>query len=467
MSQVKAEAEAVMHHNVRLASIKDKIGQIIEDVADARPGEDEDIMSFGLDSLSTVAVVSGIVRTFKGVSFSPSFMFDYPSISKIAELVAEAHISDKELVQDLIVMSDKVAVPDKPAPSAAFTQLVGAEGLPPAGSAVYQPGSKARRFHRSTDGMECVQIPGATVWVGDGLPGREALPNEKPCHHVELAGFLIDIEPVSVGAFARFLNIEQPPTDVLRDWYLLRPGDVREKHLPLQQQVDGSWCVQPDIPPTWPMIMVSWYGANAYALWANGEDWKSYKLPSPFLPTEAQWEYAARGRHPTTFPWGDTPPSPALLNVFWEGISAPLDPETPLNEFPLVSVNMELGVSPFGLRGMAGNVWQWCRDVYDQQYYSSKDASRPNAWNKDSKGPRAERGGSWVGGPHLARCSYRRGRVAGAKGRCLGFRCVGPVPIRLRSNASTAAPSSNEAASTEASASSEVASTDGEGHGLP
>merc|ERR1712147_120111 len=138
------------------------------------------------------------------------------------------------------------------------------------------------------------------------------------------------------------------------------------------------------------MIMVSWFGANAYSLWANGRDWQDYASAElGFLPTEAQWEYAARGAQVANFPWGDGPASPALLNVCWNLDT--LSPETPLEELPLAPVNFELGVSPFGLRHMAGNVWHWCRDTYDPAFYTSARASEPDPWNAAENGPKSER----------------------------------------------------------------------------
>ena len=67
---------------------------------------------------------------------------------------------------------------------------------------------------------------------------------------------------------------------------------------------------KPEVSPSWPMILVSWHGANAYSLWANGGDPRRYKdAAAGFLPSEAQWEYAARGVNPTSFPWGEAPAS--------------------------------------------------------------------------------------------------------------------------------------------------------------
>jgi len=207
------------------------------------------------------------------------------------------------------------------------------------------------------------------------------------------------------------------------------------------------------------MIMVSWYGANAYSLWANGHPWQDYhSAQAGFLPTEAQWEYAARGTNVQNFPWGDSPASPELLNVWWDD-GASLDPEAPLGDLPLRPVNAQLGISPFQLRGMAGNVWQWCRDAYDPHFYASGKASGKNAWNDaEEVQPRSERGGSWVGPASLARSSYRRGRAAKAKGRCLGFRCVGPAAEARRTQGGAEGPAAGSEASTTCS---EVGSTDG------
>ena len=110
-------------------------------------------------------------------------------------------------------------------------------------------------------------------------------------------------------------------------------------------------------------------------------DWRSYKsAQQSFLPTEAQWEYAARGAEPVQYPWGNEPATSKLLNVCWDtstydskgNVAAHV--ATPLEELPLVPVNAQIGMSPFGLRGMAGNVWQWCRDTYHSNFYLASEA---------------------------------------------------------------------------------------------
>jgi len=278
-------------------------------------------------------------------------------------------------------------------------------------------------------------LPGACARIGvEGGEDPDALLCETPSHDVELSSFLMDIEPVSVGAYARFLNMASPsPTqEMLLDWCLLVASDERCCHSPLMRTPDGTWQAKAGVPLSWPMILVSWYGANAYSLWAHGRDWRTYRgAAHSFLPTEAQWEYAARGASKARFPWGDAEARKGLLNVCWdtaayEGVS---HVDMPLTALPLECVNVELARSPFGLRHMAGNVWQWCRDSYNGNFYCEAAASRPDACNYEEMPMKSERGGSWVGPPALARSSSRRGRCPEAKGRCLGFRCAAPAAV--------------------------------------
>lgn len=305
---------------------------------------------------------------------------------------------------------------------ALFTQQVSLVNLAEGCAYVAQGQS---RYARATDGMTCIEVPGAVAWIGEGLGERAALAVERPCHEVQLQSFMMDIEPVSVGAFARFLSLVQPGLEIAMEWLAQdAAAPFPTKRCPLEQAPDGCWV--PRVPETWPMINVTWFGANAYSLWANGEDWWQYRdATSSFLPSEAQWEYAARGASPANFPWGDAAPTPALLNVNFTTLEPPDIHQVTLQDLPLADVNCELGVSPFGLRHMAGNVWQWCRDTYSPEFYASEAAALPDAWNDAAGGPKAERGGSWVGPAQLARSSYRRGRDPMATGPCLGFRCIG------------------------------------------
>jgi acyl carrier protein len=255
---------------------------------------------------------------------------------------------------------------------------------------------------RRTDGMICVEIPAADVIIGND--GPDALPDEKPVRQVHLDSFLIDQEPVSTSAYCRFLNsIGAVDRELLEEWFILAPDDKRQQHELLQHGPDG-WTPLPGTERM-PMMLVSWFGADAYAKWANRRDWKVQTEVNCFLPNEAQFEYAARGCKPQNYPWGNAEPTPDLARYGQHICGQTYLPE----ELPMADVNTDLGISPFGLRHMAGNVWQWCNDWYAPHI-------------------RSERGGSWVGPAILCRSSYRRGRVPEAKGRCLGFRCISPLP---------------------------------------
>lgn len=319
------------------------------------------------------------------------------------------------------------AVPERPAAaSVPFTQLGGRwEGRPPDGSGLFEPIDSDQplpQYRRRSDGMRCVKIPSAAVEIGCDSP--DALPDEQPQHVVHLDSFLIDAEPVSTTAYCRFLNSAGPVApEVLRDWFLLDPEDDRNEHA-LISVGDTGWRPLPG-SERWPMILVSWFGATAYSLWTNGHDWTNYQSFDEnrlgcFLPSETQWEYAARGAHFQMFPWGDTAPSHEQMTYGLHRRAMTYTAET----LPLAGVNEQLGMSPFGLHHMAGNVWQWCSDWYDERFYSKPAARAANPVNRIPNQVRSERGGSWIGPAELCRSSYRRGRPPSARGRCLGFRCI-------------------------------------------
>jgi acyl carrier protein len=312
------------------------------------------------------------------------------------------------------------------------------------GGALYQALTRNREgypeYLRRTDGMRCVLVPGDEVWIGSIDP--EAPADQLPLHPVRLSPFLIDAEPVSNAAFARFLNAVSPVAPwILDEWCVNNPMDRRGDQFALRRR----WGVWTPVRGTehQPVILVTWYGANAYSLWANRRDWRYYRgvdtipvepqrphvraprLPverqGSLLPSEAQWEYAARGAAPREYPWGDGPATAERARVARHAVGMSYTADT----LSAARVSERLGMSPFGLHHMAGNVWQWCRDWYMPDFYHQPEASQPDAWNRRATGIRSERGGSWVGPAELARSAYRRGRPPTASGRCLGFRCVG------------------------------------------
>ncbi len=261
-------------------------------------------------------------------------------------------------------------------------------------------------FRRTSDGMVCVQLPGGEFTIGsDAISASD---DEKPAHPISLSPFLIDIEPVSVTAFCRFLNSLDAAPHEIKTLVGLHADDDRRAHIQIDHHND-RWAPKPGRQMQ-PIVLVTWFAANAYALWANGWDWRDSPSPYGFLPSEAQWEYASQ----------EAFNDPSLIQAglhrrgetYADGV------------LPLADVHHPFGVSKFGLRHMSGTVWHWCNDWFDPDFYKTTDAGEPDPFNRKGTRIRSERGGSWVGPLELCSPTYRRGRNPNARGRCLGFRCI-------------------------------------------
>ena len=272
------------------------------------------------------------------------------------------------------------------------------------------------QYRRRSDGMRCFLLPPAEVKIGSD--SSNAQPDEQPVHTIHLDSFLIDAEPVSTTAYCRFLNSVEATETNLLDWFQLDPSDDRVDQLQIVLSENG-WC--PVVgAETFPMVLVSWFGANAYSLWVNGSAWQQYNSIDGFLPSEAQWEYAAQG----AFHEPSSNDSGAATLVFGQHERGA---HYNANTMPMAPVHSPIGLSSFGLHHMAGNVWQWCRDWFAGDFYQRPESRNANPVNNIETGVRSERGGSWVGPIELCRTTYRRGRAPNARGRCLGFRCISSI----------------------------------------
>jgi eukaryotic-like serine/threonine-protein kinase len=205
----------------------------------------------------------------------------------------------------------------------------------------------------------------------------------KPAHRVSLNAFWIYSTEVTNGMYAQCVadGVCSPPSDVgssTRKYYY---GNAQYKN--------------------YPVVNVTWFSAEQYCSWAGGR-----------LPTEAEWEKAGRGTSGWLFPWGNTPPSSQLANF-----GQMVGDTTAVGSYPQ-------GASPYGVLDMAGNVWEWVADWYEQDYYTVSPADNPTGPSKSSTGTRVGRGGSWFWGGCYASVAYHDSWEPDKIDTGVGFRCV-------------------------------------------
>jgi len=186
---------------------------------------------------------------------------------------------------------------------------------------------------------EMVRIPAGVFVMGSEEGGAD----EKPQHRITLGEFLIDRTPVTNAQFAQFLNAAGTHSKQGQRWYDMEDADAR-----IHGRA-GRWAADPAAEDH-PVVEVSWYGAVAYCRWAGKR-----------LPTEAEWEKAARGVDGRKYPWGEQPPDHerAHFGAGW-------------NETRAVG-RLARGASPYGVLDLAGSVWEWVSSAYLPYPYVATD----------------------------------------------------------------------------------------------
>jgi len=213
----------------------------------------------------------------------------------------------------------------------------------------------------------CKDIPGLEDWFF----------GQKPQHTVNLDGFWMYKYDVTVAQYRKFCAATKRKMPDLANW-------SKDDH---------------------PMVMVSWDDATAYALWAGAA-----------LPTEAQWEKAARGPDGRIYPWGNQWDLTKCANgVNSNNVKGYIVGPWSVGSFPE-------DVSPYGCMDMAGNVCQWCADWYDKNYYQNSPLKNPT-------GPaigtmRVMRGGCWLYNPGFCRTAFRGVSDPDSQVGTIGFRCT-------------------------------------------
>lgn len=234
------------------------------------------------------------------------------------------------------------------------------------------------------DGAPMVLIPVGEFMMGsqDGDPGVQD--HERPVHSVYLDAYYIDQYEVTTARYAKFFN----ETNRRQPEYW--SANVVSAHA------------------SKPVVGVDWNDAVAYCAWAGKR-----------LPTEAEWEKAARGTDQRPYPWGNAAASAQRANFGHCCDFKDYGVLTDVGAF-------EQGKSPSGAYDMAGNVWEWVADWYGENYYAKSPARNP-------KGPsngeyRVLRGGSWASEPADVRSADRFRNAPTARDADVGFRCAQDVP---------------------------------------
>lgn len=215
--------------------------------------------------------------------------------------------------------------------------------------------------------------------------------NERPIHTVTLDTYYIDQFEVNNTSFAEFLNANGNQIEGYAHWVEASDPDL---HI---HQVDGIW-IPDDGYANHPINEATWYAARAFCTWRNAR-----------LPTEAEWEKAARGNDGRTYPWGEEVPTCEIANF-----SGCLYDSAPIDSYPE-------GVSPYGVYNMAGNVMEWVADWYISPY-NLEDNDNP--LGPEQGDYRIFRGGSWFNASTQLRTTYRFAKLPVLTYKANGFRCA-------------------------------------------
>ncbi len=227
------------------------------------------------------------------------------------------------------------------------------------------------------DGMVLLFVPAGEFRMGSDT----GEPDDRPAHTVYLDAFWIDQTEVTNKQYAACVT----------SGGCTKPSNN-------SSSTHTSYYDNPQFD-NHPVLYVNWDQAMAYCKWTGRR-----------LPTEAEWEKAARGTDDRTFPWGENAPDVNLSNF-----NINIGDTTPVGNYPD-------GASPYGAMEMAGNVWEWVSDWYGETYYQTSPSSNPTG--ADSGDRRVLRGGSWGDGVDIVRSSNRTWDFPADADPYIGFRCA-------------------------------------------
>jgi len=286
---------------------------------------------------------------------------------------------------------------------------------PAAATSERVPGSV---FRDCPDCPEMVVVPAGNFSMGSSVSEKswaaghggnlESVADESPQHAVSLRSFALGKYDVTRGEYAAFVRETGYPA-----------GDgCAHDSFTMDKQAGVSWQ-NPGFSQTErdPVVCVSWQDARAYISWLNG---KLHRLGStsgdgPYrLPSESEWEYAARAGTPTRFWWGDDD-NGAAQHAWYKGNSG--GQTHPVGSKP---------ANPFGLYDIVGNVWQWTEDCYVDSYANTPTDGSAN--ETEAKCLRVDRGSAFLYPPWLLRAATRERNASDYRNGIMGFRLARTLP---------------------------------------
>ena len=223
------------------------------------------------------------------------------------------------------------------------------------------------------DGMTEIYIPVGEFLMGNGNNSK----TDNRQHQIYLDSYWIDKVVITNAMYARCLEAGACTHPAAYDTYY------------------GAWAYR-----DYPVVYVNWYQADQYCHWAGRN-----------LPTEAQWEKAARGTDGRRYPWGNQLPNPRLANFNLSLIGEPV----PVYRYPL-------GASPYGVLNMAGNIREWIADWYGENYYQSSPSENPTGPITGTE--RSLRSGSYAENQQQISVYTRFKHLPDSAGLNRGFRCA-------------------------------------------
>ncbi|MGE5243463.1 MAG: formylglycine-generating enzyme family protein [Betaproteobacteria bacterium] len=256
------------------------------------------------------------------------------------------------------------------------------------------------------DPLNLARIPAGEFPMG--TPDAEA--DEQPVHRVYVSEFFVSRYPVTQDEYARFVRATGRPVPAIRALPLIA-GNGREDEF---RQLAEPYVWDPDGRPpsgrgSHPVVLVTYEDAVAFCQWMSGELDRAVRLP-----TEAEWEKAARGgAEGQRYPWGNDI-DPSKGNFLGDASAKAQRGTRPTGMFP---------PNAYGLYDVVGNVWEWVSDWYAEDYYSISASRDPRG--PDAGAFRIVRGGSWVNADvNMLRCGYRHKVPPDTYAHSIGFRVV-------------------------------------------